>query len=102
MLHLITEEFDLLTRLKEIQGKEFVRDDYKEFIDLAILLLERRSEISHNFVFLTCGALHKARWMAKVVYAMKMVLYKYELEAQQINIFEDGQYEKLAKFVMFM
>ena len=40
--------------------------------------------------------------MAKVVYAMKMVLYKYELEAQQINIFEDGQYEKLVKFVMFI
>lgn len=80
----------------------FARDDYKEFLNLAILLLKGNPGDSVQYTFLTCGAMHKARWMSKVIYAMKIVLYYREMITKDINIFEDDQYLKLTRFVKFV
>ena len=41
--------------------------------------------------------------MAKVIYSLKIILYKREMERLDINIFEDDeQYGKLVRFVMFV
>ena len=97
--HLITKQLPLLAKLKALRSKNFARDDYKEFLDLTILLLEGKMA---SYTFLTCGALHKARWMAKVIYAMKMILFKHEMDSKGLIVFEDGQYEKLVRFVLFV
>ena len=62
--HLITKQLPLLAKLKALRSKNFARDDYKEFLDLTILLLEGKMA---SYTFLTCGALHKARWMTKII-----------------------------------
>lgn len=99
---IVTREINLLTSLKSLLTKKFVRDDYREFLELAIIFLERGDTYSSEYIFKCCGAIHKARWMAKAIYAMKMVLYKDELEKREIDFFEEGQYEKLVRFVMFI
>jgi len=39
--------------------------------------------------------------MGKVIYVMKIILFKDELEAKGFHLFEDGQYEKMVRFVLF-
>lgn len=40
--------------------------------------------------------------MAKAIYSMKMVLYKFELDRIGADVFQAGQYEKMAKLVLFI
>lgn len=40
--------------------------------------------------------------MAKGIYAMKMVLYKFELEDKTCEVFQDDQYDKLQRFVILI
>ena len=47
-----------------------VRGDYKELIDLSILYLERKPD--DPFRFKSAGPFHKARWMGKLLYCMKL------------------------------
>jgi len=49
---------------------EFLRDDYREFAELSLLFLGAPLEVH----FRRPGALHKARWMAKLVYSLKLAL----------------------------
>ena len=64
---------EFIARAKETV--EFVREDYHQFIQLALVYLgfdegDDREVIS----FPRPGALHKARWMAKLIYSLKIVL----------------------------
>ena len=52
----------------------FRRDDYKEFADLCLLFLDGEVE-EDKVTFKRPGALHKARWMAKLVYSIKICLF---------------------------
>ena len=99
--HLVTKRAEVVDKLKSFRSKDFARDDYKEFLQLSILLLEGKAP-SEVYVFLTCGAVHRARWMAKVIYAMKIILYKDVMISKKVNIFHDGQYDKLCSFVLFI
>ena len=47
------------------------REDYKEFTELCLLYLD---STERSFKFHRPGAVHKARWMGKILYAVKMVL----------------------------
>ena len=49
------------------------RDDYKECLDLTLAVL---GSAPIDFSFKACGAFHKARWMAKLIYACKMFLLR--------------------------
>jgi hypothetical protein len=55
----------------------FCRDDYKEFIELSTVFLDGKDQ---RITFKQPGALHKARWMAKLIYSIKICLLE-----QQIN-----------------
>ena len=61
--HLVTKRAEVLEKLKSFRSKDFARNDYKEFLKLSILLLEGKAP-SEVYVFLTCGAVHRARWIA--------------------------------------
>jgi hypothetical protein len=75
------------------------RDDYKEFLQLCVVYLDPDSPAT---TFKSPGALHKARWMAKLLYSIKLVLFQ-----QQISQLPSGtittkqQVVKLRDFVTF-
>ena len=73
---LSTEALAVISKLKQDLYKlqenteDFVRDDYKEFLTLAVAFVnEEVTKISYN----RPGALHKARWMMRVIYSLKLV-----------------------------
>ena len=74
------------------------RDDYKELLELTYVLLTR--DIT-NFKIKTPGALHKARWMAKLLYSFKIILLsnKIETELPRGAVYSSGVLKKITKFV---
>jgi hypothetical protein len=50
------------------------RDDYSEFLELALIFLGGTPV--RGIHFRVPGAMHRARWMAKVIYAIKMWLFR--------------------------
>ena len=72
--------FSLCKKLKQF------RDDYKELIDLTLIYLDTMDgkEISFKYP----GALHCARWMAKLLYTLKLTLLGDTIESEpQNNLF---------------
>ena len=56
---------------------EFVKDDYREFTELSLVFLgHAKSEVSLR----RPSALHKARWMAKVIYSLKIAMAEKSIE----------------------
>lgn len=100
-LSLITEWQEKTVDLAEAVG-EHQRGDYKEFTELCLLYLDNVDK-SRSFKFRRPGAVHKARWMAKVMYAIKVVLLE-----KQISLMPKGtittktQQLKLRRFVTFV
>lgn len=54
------------------------RDDYKELLQLSLLFLGVK--ISKNVNVHAPGALHRARWMAKIIYSMKIYLFRSQIK----------------------
>jgi len=50
------------------------RNDYKEFLELAIDFLGAAPSIGVQFM--SPGAMHHARWMSKVIYSLKIWMFK--------------------------
>lgn len=53
-------------------AKSFVRDDYRELIELAIIFLGGDNE--NKIKIRPPGAMHQARWMARAIYSLKICL----------------------------
>jgi hypothetical protein len=76
------------------------RDDYKEVVDLCTLFLNGKNE---QITFRKPGALHKARWMAKLIYTLKICMFE-----EQIGCLPDGtittkqQVHKMRAFANFV
>lgn len=78
------------------------REDYKEFTELCLLYLDN-GDNSRSFNFRRPGAVHKARWMAKVLYAIKMVLLENQISLlPRGTITTSTQPQKLRSFVTFV
>ena len=54
------------------------RDDYKEFIELCLLFLQGNVQVPKQLR--TPGALHKARWLAKNIYLIKICLMEDQIK----------------------
>lgn len=52
----------------------FPRNDYKEFLELVIIFLGGNPPL--GIKFRKPGALHYARWMAKAIYSLKIVIFR--------------------------
>ena len=50
------------------------RNDYREFLELAIIFIERIP--ARGIHFQVPGAMHRARWIAEVIYAIKIFLFR--------------------------
>ena len=75
----IFPESEVRTMLKKASESKMVRDDYQELITLTQLLMMKDTS---NFSFMKPGAIHKARWMAKLLYTIKMVLLQNKIETE--------------------
>ena len=64
-----------------LKDKSHPREDYKELLQLSLLYLGGWSQ--NDFSFRIPGALHQARWMAKAIYALKIVLFTKQLNIPQ-------------------
>ena len=72
------------------------RDDYKECLDLTLVILGSPPK---DFNFKKCGAYHKARWMAPLIYVLKMYLFRKFLPKSIAN--SKAYLSKLEQFVTF-
>ena len=80
---------ELLSAMKDesiavaTEGVEFLRDDYREFTELSLLYL---SSVNNKVTFQRPGALHKARWMAKLIYSLKIALWRTPTSHHQLHM----------------
>ena len=76
------------------------RGDYKEFLELAKLILGETVERKKGYVFQIQrpGADHHARWMAKSIYIMKMALLLHQIP---LHWTKKRNVQKMAHFVVF-
>ena len=86
---------DLITLYKEAQAATFVRGDYKDLMDLVLLYLGEGLESFNGF--LRPVTLHKAHWMAELLYAIKFLGFPRPrgLFSQFNNL------KKLQRFILF-
>jgi hypothetical protein len=77
------------------------RDDYLEFIELCVLFLN--GDTAGQVVkFKRPGALHKARWMSKLLYSIKICLFEEQIKRlPAVTITTQQQVSKVRDFVNF-
>jgi hypothetical protein len=80
--HFEIHQLHLLCKILEVCHP---REDYKEFLELVIIFL---GSIPPRGVHINApGALHSARWMARIIYSFKMWMFRsqFKLKASQQN-----------------
>ena len=97
---LIQFKRETLEFLDKVEKDNLVRDDYK-VVDLAKLFIMGKPDKS--VTFRSPGALHKARWMAKLIYSIKIVLMKPHLDSvhKEMPVLNSNQFDLLVQFTMF-
>jgi hypothetical protein len=88
---------EVLSFCKQKLDEKSARSDYKELLELTIMYLDTSGLTS--YAIHRPGAIHKARWMAKNIYALKMVLLK---DVIPKNIMSSAQMSKLKRYVDFV
>ncbi|KAG0720181.1 hypothetical protein GWK47_048986 [Chionoecetes opilio] len=73
---LVSKRDDLIQGLKRLLQTKQPRDDYKELAELSILFL---GGALPKTSICSPGALHRARWMARIIYAPKRILFREQL-----------------------
>lgn len=77
---------DDLTRFIQRQLTDFQpRDDYRELLQLSLLFLG--AECSADLNVQAPGAFHRARWMAKLIYCLKIFLFRsqFRMTARELS-----------------
>ncbi len=81
---------------------ELRRDDYKEFVELCTIFLDT-TVTDVQVSFKRPGALHKARWMAKLLYSIKICLLEEQIQGlPRGSITAPHQVKKIREFVIFV
>ena len=93
---------ELKCQCRSLLPKPFIRGDYKELVKLVLFYLGDASQ--ERLQFYQPGAMHKARWMAKLLYSIKMVMLAPKIlsELPKGAVFGAGQLEKVRRFVRFV
>lgn len=69
---------------KELEN-HFVRDDYKELLELTLIFLGVKPP-SGKVHFRPPGAMHHARWMSKALYALKIFMFLKFFQLSKVDI----------------
>ena len=75
---------------KVLNSQTLPRCDYKELLELTIMYLDEGRTL---YPIQSPGALHKARWMAKLLYCLKILLLEAKISEELTKgaIFSQGQ-----------
>lgn len=78
-----------------------IRDDYKELLMLTLLVIGEKAPdykigMVKTYIVHTCGALHRARWMARLIYSLKIYLYRSQF------VLTDEELSGLQYFIVFV
>ena len=76
-----SEKDDLLTFISCQLSLFQPRDDYRELLELSHLFLG--GELLANVTIHQPGAMHRARWMAKLIYSLKLFLFRSQFKLTQ-------------------
>lgn len=71
---LIERRDDLIASFHRLLEVQHPRDDYREMLELSIIVLGGQPK--RGIRIARPGALHHARWMAKVIYSIKILLFR--------------------------
>ena len=85
-----------LSFLKENQPRE----DYKELLELVVVFLGGTTH-QRNIYFRKPGAMHRARWMAKVIYSLKIWMFHSQFKMTAREIKAVGRVVRFAVLVYF-
>ena len=87
----------------DMLDQPFTRGDYKELVNLVLLYLSDNGADCNFTGFNRPGALHKARWMAKMIYTLKIDLLGCKIieELPKGAVFAVQQQQKIQQFVQF-
>ncbi|XP_050499022.1 uncharacterized protein LOC126879795 [Diabrotica virgifera virgifera] len=72
---------EIIYFVKQKLAEEQPRDDYKEFLQLTLIFLGDKTNVS----FRAPGAYHLARWMAKAIYCLKLFLFRDQMKMRKDN-----------------
>ncbi|GBN03152.1 hypothetical protein AVEN_78168-1 [Araneus ventricosus] len=72
-----------------------LRDDYQELIEITNAVLGRTPEKIH---WRASGPVHHVRWMAKLIYGIKIYLFRNRKDIVNLTKREEAQLEKFVKF----
>ena len=75
---------------------DFLREDYLELVQLCLMYLDSKA---NRFSFRKPAAISRARWMAKVIYSLKIVLLSTQI--QHLNIISNSILQELIRFTNF-
>ncbi|KAK0069028.1 hypothetical protein Bpfe_001210 [Biomphalaria pfeifferi] len=75
--------------------KSQVRDDYEELIELTMIILGDPPKTIH---WRAPGPVHHARWMAKLIYAIKIYLFRHQKEIFSLTAKEESQLKRFVQF----
>ena len=64
------EQAHSINFLRESLNKNFTRSEYREQVELSLLIISKGFE-PRQFKMMHPGAMHKARWMGKLLYTFK-------------------------------
>ena len=78
-----------------IVGQRQIRDDYQELIELTMIILDCPPPTIH---WRAPDPVHHARWMAKLLYAMKIILFQDQRDVFNLTKVEES---RLQRFVLF-
>lgn len=76
---------------KEVQ----IRDDYQEIVELILVLLGNPPEEIH---WRAPGPIHHARWMTKLIYAVKIYLFREQRDIFKLTKEEESAVERFVHF----
>ena len=95
------ENANIIIMCQRVLSNQNMRGDYKELAHLIIMQLDGGNTL---FNIQAPGALHRSRWMAKLIYSLKIILLssKIHQELRRGAIFFRDQETKLKKFVKFI
>ena len=93
------KKLEIVTLCKNLLKKKFIRSDYKELVQLVLCYLGEQKLTKFN----RPGAIHKARFMSKLLSSLKIVMLREDIKTKLAKnaIFTDRQLDRLQKFVKF-
>ena len=79
-----------------------MRGDYKELVQLAQIYHRDTAPVEKVTKLIRPGACHRARWMAKIIYACEVVFLSDSDKRANTKILSRGQLPKVERFLRFV